>query len=46
MDRLLSDPQQTAAMGLAGRKHLEDDFNQQRWLREIAIIYDDLIAGR
>jgi len=46
MERLLSNPEQTAAMGLAGRKHLEDDFNQQRWLREIAVIYDDLKAGR
>jgi glycosyltransferase involved in cell wall biosynthesis len=46
MEDLLSNPKKTVAMGLAGRKHLEDDFNQQRWLRQIAVIYDDLMAGR
>lgn len=46
MDRLLSEPKKSHDMGLAGRKHLEDEFNQRRWMRQIAVIYDDLIAGR
>jgi glycosyltransferase involved in cell wall biosynthesis len=46
MDRLLSNPEKAHEMGLAGRQHLEENFNQQRWLREIAVIYDDLAAGR
>ncbi len=45
MERLLSEPKQTKAMGLAGRKRLESDFSQARWLRDIAVIYDELIAG-
>ena len=44
MDALFSNPKQTHAMGLGGRQHLEDDFNQRRWLRQITTIYDDLMA--
>ena len=42
MDAMLSNPKQAHAMGLSGRQHLEDDFNQRRWLKEIAKIYEDL----
>jgi glycosyltransferase involved in cell wall biosynthesis len=46
MDRLLSAPHQAHAMGMSGRQRLEDDFNQQRWMRQIATIYDDLAMAR
>jgi glycosyltransferase involved in cell wall biosynthesis len=42
LDLMLSNPKQTAAMGLAGRDRLEDYFSRRRWLKEIAVIYEDL----
>jgi glycosyltransferase involved in cell wall biosynthesis len=44
LDCLLSNPQQAQVMGWSGRQHLEDKFNQKRWLKEIASIYDELLA--
>jgi glycosyltransferase involved in cell wall biosynthesis len=46
MDTLLSNPKQAVTMGWSGRQHLEDHFNQRRWLREIETIYDDLISSK
>jgi glycosyltransferase involved in cell wall biosynthesis len=46
LDALLSHPKQTAAMGLAGRQHLEDNFSHRRWLKEIATIYERLLSAR
>jgi glycosyltransferase involved in cell wall biosynthesis len=46
LDAMLSNPQQTAAMGLAGRQHLEEYFTRRRWLKQIAVIYDYLMAAR
>ena len=42
IDELLSNPHQAQAMGLAGRKRLEEDFSHRRWLGQIATVYDDL----
>ena len=42
LDGLLSDPKQTAAMGLVGRAHLLEHFSRRRWLKEISVIFDDL----
>jgi len=44
MDAMLSNPNHAHAMGLGGRRHLEDYFNQRRWLSQIAGIYDELAA--
>ena len=46
LDGLLSNPKQAGAMGLAGRQHLEDYFSRRRWLKEISVIYDELISTR
>jgi glycosyltransferase involved in cell wall biosynthesis len=46
LDGLLSNPKQAGAMGLAGRQHLEDYFSHRRWLKEISVIYDELILTR
>jgi glycosyltransferase involved in cell wall biosynthesis len=46
LDELLSGPLQANAMGLAGRQHLEQDFNSQRWLRQISAIYNDVSVNR
>lgn len=46
LEGLLSNPKQAAAMGLAGRQHLEANFSQARWLKEISTIYDDLLLMR
>jgi glycosyltransferase involved in cell wall biosynthesis len=46
LDALLSNPKQAESMGLAGRKHLEDYFTHRRWLKEMSLIYDDLILAR
>ena len=46
VDRLLSNIEDVADMGLAGRRRLEDNFNQRRWLRDIGVIYDELINER
>jgi glycosyltransferase involved in cell wall biosynthesis len=46
LDGLLSNPKQAESMGLAGRKYLEDYFSHSRWLKEIAIIYDELLLTR
>jgi glycosyltransferase involved in cell wall biosynthesis len=43
MDDLLSNPQQAALMGLAGRQQLETRFTHRRWLQEIAAIYSELL---
>jgi len=45
LDALLSNPKQAESMGLAGRQHLENYFSRRRWLKEIAIIYDDLLLS-
>jgi glycosyltransferase involved in cell wall biosynthesis len=42
LDGLLSNPKQAASMGLAGRRHLEEDFSQRRWLKEIAVVFDEM----
>jgi len=46
LDGLLSNPKQAHAMGLAGRQHLEDYFTHRRWLKEISVVYDDLLLQR
>jgi glycosyltransferase involved in cell wall biosynthesis len=46
LEGLLSNPKQAAAMGLAGRQHLEANFSSARWLREISTIYDELLLMR
>jgi glycosyltransferase involved in cell wall biosynthesis len=46
MDLLFSNPKQANEMGLAGRRHLEETFNQKRWLQEVQTIYDELQALR
>jgi glycosyltransferase involved in cell wall biosynthesis len=46
LDGLLSNPKQAESMGLAGRRHLETYFCHERWLKEIAVIYDDLLLTR
>ncbi len=44
LDALLSNPTNAAAMGLAGRRDLEEKFSHRRWLGEISVIYDKLLA--
>jgi glycosyltransferase involved in cell wall biosynthesis len=46
LDAMLSNPKQTAAMGLAGRERLEDYFSRRRWLKQISAIYNDLMSVR
>jgi glycosyltransferase involved in cell wall biosynthesis len=46
LDGLLSNPKQAGVMGSAGRRHLEDAFSRRRWLKEISVIYDELILTR
>jgi glycosyltransferase involved in cell wall biosynthesis len=45
LDALLSQAGEPQAMGISGRARLEADFSQQRWLREISKIYDDLVIA-
>jgi len=42
MDRLLSRPEEAAAMGRAGAAELEARFSRRKWLDEIATVYNEL----
>ena len=39
-------PDVRAAMGLAGRRHFEDDYSLAGWGAELRSLYEDAIAGR
>jgi glycosyltransferase involved in cell wall biosynthesis len=45
LDGMLSNPKMANQMGLAGRRKLETQFSQRRWLEEIAPIYEGLPAA-
>jgi glycosyltransferase involved in cell wall biosynthesis len=42
MEGLFANPKLATDMGLAGRRKLEDQFSQKRWLENISTIYHDL----
>ena len=42
IDWMFLNPDRVIAMGLAGRKKVEQQFSQERWLKEITSIYDEL----
>jgi glycosyltransferase involved in cell wall biosynthesis len=46
MDGMLSNPKQAESMGGAGRSLLETYFSRRRWLAEIAVVYEELLAAR
>lgn len=41
---LLSDPQRAAAMGAAGRERVRERFSSHRLVRDVAALYDELLA--
>ena len=40
MEEMFANPEHTAAMGLAGRRKLEERFSVSRWLKDISKVYE------
>jgi glycosyltransferase involved in cell wall biosynthesis len=46
MITLLRDPQRAAAMGRAGRERAEEYFDERRYMRELQLLYEDVLNRR
>ena len=43
LEAMLTDPERTLAMGVAGRERLESHFTRARWLAQMTGVYDELL---